>query len=76
MENSIILMSVCDGSFVNAEGKTFATHRILLKRENSRGVSYELEKYDSKQITVDDLAACTGFSVNPLYDKYGRIVSL
>lgn len=77
MENTtIVLMAVCDGSFVSAEGKTFATHRLLLKRESSRGVSYELEKYDAKQISADDLAACSGFAVNPLYDKYGRIVSL
>lgn len=76
MENSTFLMAVCDGSFVNSEGKTFATHRLLLRRESSKGVSYELEKYDAKKITSDELAACSGFSVNPLYDKYGRIVSL
>lgn len=70
------LIFVCDGSFVSDDGKKYSTHRLLLQYENQKGVSYGLEKYDAKKITSDDLAERIGYPINPLYDKYGRIVSI
>lgn len=76
MENDTILIAVCDGSFINAEGKSFDTHRLLLRRESQRGVFYELVKYDSKKISSDELSDCVDCPVRLFYDKYGRVVAV
>lgn len=76
MENDTILIAVCDGSYVNNEGKVFSTHRLLLKREGRRGVFYELVKYDAKKVSADDLADRIDCSVRLFYDQYGRVVAI
>ena len=76
MENNTILIAVCDGSFIDDNGKVFDTHRILLKRESQRGVFYELAKYDAKKISSDELFDRVDCPVRLFYDKYGRVVAI
>ena len=76
MENNTILIAVCDGSFINNEGKSVNTHRLLLKRESERGIFYEFVKYDAKKVSSDELFDRVDCPVRLFYDKYGRVVAI
>ena len=74
---TITLVSVCDGFFIDKEGKKVDTHRLLLQYSDDRGVNYEFEKYSVQALNSEDLQAYIGVcGIRPVYDKYGRIIGL